>query len=73
MTTAVSGSTWRLNCCVIGKNPSTDVVGVYIQSTADVVDLKRLIKEHMKPRYDKTLDDDLHVWKVSINPIGLST
>jgi hypothetical protein len=68
-----SGSTWRLNCCIIGKKPLWHVVGVRIQSTDDIGELRHLIKECMKPHFDGIPENRLRVWKVSINLVGLST
>ena len=61
----------RLNCWVLGDD-STRIFPVEIDRDLNVGELKKAIKEEMKPAFDNITANSLDVWKVSI-PIDENT
>src|SRR5260221_1901536 len=61
----------KLNCWVLGED-STRIFPVEIDRDENVGELKKAIKEEMKPAFDQIDADSLDVWNVSI-PIDEDT
>ena len=62
---------FKLNCWVLGED-STLIFPVEIDGDKNVGDLKKAIKEEMKPAFDYITANSLEIWNVSI-PIDEDT
>src|SRR5437868_1519088 len=59
----ISGTTIKLWCLVRGSSPFKVVIG----QDNDIDDLKKIIKEERKPRFNDFAPDELILWTVDID------
>ncbi|KAG2335302.1 hypothetical protein BDR05DRAFT_624489 [Suillus weaverae] len=57
---------YKLNCIVLGDDPSHNIFVVDIAPKQTVADLKDLIKDKKKPEFDHVAADRLKLWKVKL-------